>query len=707
MKSSTPRPHFLHFFVFLLICLSLLPLFSSQQLSSSQSQALFRLRRSLENPPRLSSWNRRTSFCSLPPSPSLSISCSVSGDVTGISIAGDSRSPPLSTNFSSVSFFTTLSRFNSLSSLSLVSLGIWGPLPPKIKRLSSLKLLNLSSNYFNGSVPDLTSLADLDELDLSGNFFASEFPSLGKSIESLVLKNNKFRDSIPMNLASFDRLQQLDLSSNQFTGQIPPSLFILPHIRYLDLSENLLKGALPASISCGDNLHFVDVSRNRLVGILPSCLRSNSSNLIVLNSWNCFSELGSKDQHPSSYCIGKPLAAVLPNEEKMKKKTNINLCLILGVVGGIVGGAVVIALLIFFLLRKIKPDSSDGLQDFFKPSTPVDKRHMSQAVIIGTMGQTPYRVFTIEELDEATNGFDQSNLISGGPRGQFFKGWLQDGSTVLVRSLKLKQKISHQSLLQYLDVISKLRHRHLVSIFGHCIDTSQENVNSNSVFLVFEYVSNGTLRSHLTEWRKREMLKWQQRVTAVIGVARGIQFLHTVTVPGIVGNDLNIENILLDETLTAKISNYNLPVAPKNKNNKVGCESPFEVGEEGDFGSIQIFENGEREDIYQLGLILFEVITGKPGSASEFDVLKVQLQKSLNGSPMKLRLMADPAIRNTYAHESVKRAVELALNCASENPMERPSIDDVLWNLQYCAQIQDGWASSESLCTQSLELSFV
>lgn len=79
---------------------------------------------------------------------------------------------------------------------------------------------------------------------------------------------------------------------------------------------------------------------------------------------------------------------------------------------------------------------------------------------------------------------------------------------------------------------------------------------------------------HLTlaEWRKREMLKWPQRVTAVIGIAKGLQFLHTVIVLGLSGNDLKIENILLDETLTAKISNYNLPLLPKNKNKKVSSK---------------------------------------------------------------------------------------------------------------------------------------
>lgn len=66
------------------------------------------------------------------------------------------------------------------------------------------------------------------------------------------------------------------------------------------------------------------------------------------------------------------------------------------------------------------------------------------------------------------------------------------------------------------------------------------------------------------------MLKWPQRMTAVIGVARGIKFLHTVSVPGIMRNDISIENVLLDQTLTAKISNYNLPALPNNKHNKVG-----------------------------------------------------------------------------------------------------------------------------------------
>lgn len=78
----------------------------------------------------------------------------------------------------------------------------------------------------------------------------------------------------------------------------------------------------------------------------------------------------------------------------------------------------------------------------------------------------------------------------------------------------------------------------------------------------------------------------------------------------------------------------------------------------------------------------------------------LQLQKSLTDSPPDLRGIADPTIRGTFAVDSLRTAVEISLNCVSGDPNQRPSIDDVLWNLQYSAQIQDGWASSESLSIQ-------
>ncbi|RZR76768.1 hypothetical protein BHM03_00001649 [Ensete ventricosum] len=297
------------------------------------------------------------------------------------------------------------------------------------------------------------------------------------------------------------------------------------------------------------------------------------------------------------------------------------------------------------------------------PIVVLDKGHMYGAARTGTLGSIPYRVFSMEELQEATNGFDPSNLLEDSARGQVqqqfieysclmvYKGHLQDGSLTTVRSLRLNQKFSPQSLPQYLDLISKLRHHHLASILGHCIFSSQDGSNTTTmVFLVSEHVTNGTLRSHITvlmlsvavEWRKREMLKWPQRLAAVTGIARGIQFLHTAA--------------LLTEFLF--------------RIGQGGCERPFVAADDRDLGRIQLIH------------------------------CSLQIQKTLTDSPSDLKGIADPSIRGTYAVDSLRTAIEISLNCASRDPNQRPSIDDVLWNLQYSAQIQDGWASSENLSIQ-------
>ncbi|KAJ8480232.1 hypothetical protein OPV22_023959 [Ensete ventricosum] len=742
--SVTRRNSSASLLLFILQCfLSFFISSDAQQLAPSQSGTLLRLQRLLEYPQVLAGWSSATAFCSLPTSLSLSVACS--GDrIVELVIVGDRPASPgarnaLSLAFSSDSLFTTLSRLPSLTTISLVALGLWGSLPGKVDRFPSLKTLNLSSNYFagaipveistmsslqnlvlsgnsfNGSIPDLKSLTALVELNVGRNQLGPDFPSLSSNLVTLVLKDNSFRGKIPASVASFHQLQKLDLSSNRLAGWIPPSLFSLRSIQYLDLSHNTFTGEIPSNASCGDELGFVDITDNHLVGGLPSCLRSNTSTRVVLSSGNCLNAGDLRHQHSEAYCSDAAFAAVLPPANKISgSKSNVGV--ILGITGGVVVGAALLVLLVFLAFGRArveepqaialpKPVATKSLsQDSTRtPAEAVlDKGHMYGAARTGTLGSIPYRVFSMEELQEATNGFDPSNLLEDSARGQVYKGHLQDGSLTTVRSLRLNQKFSPQSLPQYLDLISKLRHHHLASILGHCIFSSQDGSNTTTmVFLVSEHVTNGTLRSHITEWRKREMLKWPQRLAAVTGVARGIQFLHTAAVPGIFGNDLNIENIMLDKTLTAKISNYNLPVLPKNKNSKGGCERPFVAADDRDLGSIHNLEQGEKEDIYQLGLILLEIITGKPtGSKNEVDSLVSLIQKTLTDSPSDLKGIADPSIRGTYAVDSLRTAIEISLNCASRDPNQRPSIDDVLWNLQYSAQIQDGWASSENLSIQ-------
>lgn len=726
-------------FLFPALILAMLTPISIGQLTPTETRILFQVQKLLEYPEALQGWTNWTYFCYLPPSPSLKIACS-NNSVTELTIVGNKSSShslrpkpasgkfvvsqqTLSERFSIDSFFTVLTQLPNLKVLSLVSLGLWGPLPAKIDRFRPLEVLNISSNFiygeipstitsmtnltslvladnlFNGSVPDLKTLPLLVELNLGDNYLGPGFPSLSNSLVSIILKNNSLRSMIPSKLTNLGKLQKFDLSSNKLLGPIPSSLFSLPSIQYLNLAGNQLSGALPTNISCNNELKFVDISHNLLTGKLSSCLGSSkSSNRTVIYSWNCMSSGNSTyNQHPSIFCQKQALAVKPPVKSQEQESSN-KLVLVLAIIGGIVGIAGVVGLLILVVIRRAKVRRGEenkfaekmSVRNF--PGSNVDSRRVpKQTMRLASLGLPPYRVFTSEEIEDATNNFDPSNLMGEGSQEQLYKGWVRDGSVVLVKCLKLKQKHLPQSLMQQMEVLSKLRHHHLVSILGHCIVTYQDHPNTaTTVFIVQEHITNGSLRDYLTDWRKKEMLKWPQRMAISIGVARGVQFLHAGIAPGIFGNKLKIENVLLDESLTPRISSYNIPLP-----SKIGSESPLN-GQ--DFGSTEITE---KEDIYQLGLILLQVITGKLiTSTSEMDELKLQLERGLTDSPAILRVATDQSIMGTYAYQSLKTTVQITINCISKDASKRPSIEDVLWNLQYSMQVQEGWTSSGNLSTQ-------
>ncbi|KAL1207688.1 putative LRR receptor-like serine/threonine-protein kinase [Cardamine amara subsp. amara] len=709
---------------FLLILL--LPSLSESQLSSSESRTLLEIQKHLQYPPVLRSWSNWTNFCYLPSSPSFKILC-FNGHVTELTVTGN-RTVKLPVRFSSDSLFTLLTKLSNLKTLSLVSLGISGPLPPKIIRLSSsLQSLNLSFNFisgkipkeisslknlrslviannlFNGSVPDLRGLSNLRELNLGGNKLGPDvIPSLASNLITVSLRNNSFGSKIPVQIKKLNKLQSLDLSSNKFVGSIPRFLFTLPSLQNLSLAQNLLSGSLPNSSLCSSKLRILDVSRNLLNGKLPSCLSSKRfHNQTVLFTFNCLSINGSpsaKYQRPVSFCENEAKQAVAPvksdtkDHKKKEEDKGIELGLVIGIIIGVVLVSAVLAGLVWVRMRKSRskeePFEGNNVDKVSVCSTNTrstisktipDPRRVPQTMRSAVIGLSPYRVFSLEELEEATNNFDAASLCGE----QLYKGYLREGIAVTVRCIKLKQKNSTQNLAQQMEVLSKLRHMHLVSVLGHCIGTYQDHhpYAGSTIFIVQEYISNGTLRDYLTDWRKKEVLKWPQRMSIAIGVARGIQFLHTGVAPGIFGNNLEIENVLLDETLTVKLSGYTIPLP-----SKVGAESPGN-------------EDGEKEDVYQFGVILLQIITGKvmAAASSELGSLKLQLENGLRDEPSVLRSLADPCVRGSYAYESLRTTVEFAINCLCEDQRKRPSIEDVVWNLQYTIQVQQGWTSSGNL----------
>lgn len=751
-------------YLFLVLAIILLSIGPTEQLQSSQAETLRRIQYLLDNPPVLSGWKDGTDFCNTEPNSSLTIVC-YEESVTQLIIIGENGAPALPQNFSMDSFVTTLVKLPNLKVLTLVSLGLWGPLSGKIARLSSLEIFNVSSNFlygalphelsflkslqtlildknmfsgplpdwtgkllnltvlslrqnsFNGSlpdalnnleslrvlslshnhfsdeVPDLSSLRNLQVLDLEDNAFEGQFPKLDNRLVTLILSKNKFRSGIPSELSSYYQLEHLDISFNSFVGPFLHSLLVLPTIIYLNIAGNKLTGMLSENQSCNDELTFVDLSSNLLTGSLPDCL-SDSKKRDVSYAKNCLAA-EDQDQQPLSFCRNEALAVgIVPGQKKRKQATKTVLAL--GIVGGTLGGILLVGL-IFLAIRRTnarKPKKSPPTRLITENASTgsgytsklfTDARYISQSMKLGALGLPPYRTYSLEEIEEATGNFDTSAFIGEGSHGQMYRGQLKNGSLLAIKCLKIKKSQSIQHFMHHIELISKLRHRHVVSALGHCFECYWDDSSVSRIFLVFEYVPNGTLRSWISGRRGRQSLTWSQRIGATIGVAKGIQFLHTGIVPGLYSNNLKITDILVDQNLVAKISSYSLPLLAEMV--KEGSKMPSGGSKE-----IIARTNQDKTDIYDFGVILLEIISGRPfKSNSEVDVVKDQLQSSMMGDDTTRRSSVDSSVRRACSDQSLRTMMEICVRCLNKEPTDRPSIEDVLWNLQFAAQVQDAW----------------
>lgn len=392
-----------HLFLVSIYLLTFLLPISLSQLAPTETRILFQIQQLLEYPQPLQAFNNQTNFCYIPPSATLVIVCSAN-HVTELTVVGNrTNHQTLSKTFSIDSFFTILTKLSYLKTLSLVSLGLWGALPPKINRFRSLELLDIGSNaiygnipasistfsnlktlvlannLFNGSVPDLKSLSNLQELDLSNNLLGPKLPTFTNNLVTVLLRNNTFRSQIPSVFLNFNRLKKLDVSSNKLVGPIPSFLFSLSSLQYLNLAKNQLSGALSANVSCNKNLTFVDISNNLLIGKLPTCIGSNANamNRTVISLWNCLTNTSSKYQHQSAFCQKEALAVKPTSVVQDKKESTMKLGIVLAIIGAIVGVVGVTGTLILVMFKRSEAKKAgDFKSDSFvfdrNPASPVD-----------------------------------------------------------------------------------------------------------------------------------------------------------------------------------------------------------------------------------------------------------------------------------------------------------------------------------------------
>ncbi|KAF2292669.1 hypothetical protein GH714_026578 [Hevea brasiliensis] len=213
-------------------------------------------------------------------------------------------------------------------------------------------------------------------------------------------------------------------------------------------------------------------------------------------------------------------------------------------------------------------------------------------------------------IRQVTDNFSENNILGKGGFGVVYKGELHEGTKIAVKRMKAPTMANTKGMNEFqaeIAVLSKVRHRHLVSLLGYC-------VHGIEGFLVYEYMPRGTLAQHLFEWRERGYppLTWKQRVSIALDVARGVEYLHSLAQQSLsfIHRDLKPSNILLGDDMRAKVSDFGLV-----KNASDGKNS-LETRVAGTFGYLapEYAKTGKvtrKVDVYAFGAILMEMITGR------------------------------------------------------------------------------------------------
>lgn len=290
------------------------------------------------------------------------------------------------------------------------------------------------------------------------------------------------------------------------------------------------------------------------------------------------------------------------------------------------------------------------------------------------------RSFTFKELALATQNFRETNLIGEGGFGSVYKGRLESGLIVAIKQLNLDGLQGNQEFIVEVLMLSLLHHKNLVNLIGYCTDGDQR-------LLVYEFMPMGSLENHLFDLEPgKKPLSWSTRLKIAAGAAHGLEYLHCEANPPVIYRDLKSSNILLDNDFNPKLSDFGLAkLGPVGENTHVSTRVMGTYG----YCAPEYAMSGKltlKSDIYSLGVVLLELITGRKAYDSSRKTGEQNLvvwSRPFLKDRRKFVHMVDPLLYGQFSVRSLHHAVAITAMCIQEQANFRPIISDIVVALDY------------------------
>ncbi|XP_021749188.1 receptor-like kinase TMK4 [Chenopodium quinoa] len=550
---------------------------------------------------------------------------------------------------------------------------------PDLSACTEIFDLQLRDNKFTGILPpSIVSLPELENFTINNNSIQGPLPDFPKTVE-VQLRNNHFCRNVtgdcdpqvtallniagalgyPIKLAdawigndacnswifvtcdSSHRVVSVNFAKQGFSGTISPAFANLTSLTELNLSNNNLNGTIPASLASLPKLKKIDLTNNDISGKVPRF----SPGVILLVSGN--KNIGKHVAPPGSPGSGGSSSSESGGGSKSSFIPYAS-------VAAVVITVVVLMMFMYKCYRKKRQriESQEEGESFSQlaPNFPVK--------------------FSYQSLMDATNNFDVKKKLGVGGFGSVFEGSLRIGTKIAVKRLdNLGQ--GRKEFLAEVQTIGCIHHVNLVKLVGYCAENKHR-------LLVYEYLSNGSLDKWIFSANPRGILRWDAKRKIILQIAKGLAYLHEECQKRIAHLDVKPQNVLLDDALNAKISDFGLAKLFDKDESYVmtqmrgtrGYLAPEWLGR----------KITEIADVYSYGVVVLEVVFGRKNldySQPEESTL-IQLVKQKVEECQLFDLLNECNEDTRQNVEDVEKIIKIALWCLHTEPTRRPVMSMVV-----------------------------